>query len=307
MKKAVEEGRIWLGRDGNGVPRTKTYLEAKERGLVPETIWFAQDVGTNETAKNLLKELFDGRSVFDTPKPTDLVKRVLELSSNQDSIVMDFFAGAAVTAEATFALNAEDGGTRRFILVQIDEPCPVESDAYKVGYKALTDVAKDRIRRAGKLLNSEASALGQHTIDFVQARGIDVGFRVLKVDTSSMRDVYYAPDAIAQTDMLGQIDNIRPDRTPEDLLFQVLVDWGLDLALAITTENLDGNSVYFVDGNALTACFDSGISDELVKEIAGRKPLRAVFRDSSYGGDSVKINVEQIFRLLSPETEIRSL
>ena len=141
----------------------------------------------------------------------------------------------------------------------------------------------------------------------LMATNLDVGFRVLKVDTSNMRDVYYAPDALVQGDLLAQVDNIKPDRTPEDLLFQILVDWGLDLALPITRETIADKDIFFVDGNALAACFDNGITDELVKEVAKRKPLRAVFRDSSYGSDSVKINVEQIFRLLSPDTEVRSI
>jgi adenine-specific DNA-methyltransferase len=307
LKRMVEEGRIWLGRDGNGVPRTKTYLDAKERGLVPETIWFAEDVGTNETAKNLLKELFDGKSVFDTPKPVDLVKRVLELSSNPDSIVMDFFAGAAVTAHATFALNAEDGGARRFILVQIDDPCPSDSDAFKAGYPNLAEVAKDRIRLAAKLIRDEQPSGSQEEIGFGDNLAADFGFRVLRIDSSNMLDVHYAPDAVIQTDLLGQVDNIRADRSPNDLLFQVLVDWGLDLTLPITEETIGGKQVFFVDKNGLAAFFDTGVTDETVKAIALRKPLRAVFRDSSYGTDSVKINVEQIFKLLSPETEVRSI
>jgi len=158
MKKAVEEGRIWLGRDGNGVPRTKTYLDAKERGLVPESIWFAEDVATNEIAKNQLKELFDGKSVFDTPKPVDLIKRIVELSSNPDSIIMDFFAGSAVTAQATLAQNTQDDGSRRFILVQLDEVCPGESEAYKAGYRTVADIAKDRIRRCASLLKRQSAS-----------------------------------------------------------------------------------------------------------------------------------------------------
>jgi adenine-specific DNA-methyltransferase len=309
MKVAISEGRIWFGKDGNGVPRVKTYLEAKDRGLVPETIWFAEDVATNEIAKNLLKELFDGKSVFDTPKPVDLVKRMLELSSDPDSIIMDFFAGAAVTAHATMAMNAEDGGQRRFILVQLAESCPEESDAYKAGYRTIVDIAKDRIRRCGKLMSTNLEPLrdSQSSLNLGVPQSLDTGFRVLKIDTSNMRDVYYTPDALPQADLLGQVDNIRSDRAPEDLLFQVLVDWGLDLALPIAPEAIVGKTVFFVDGNALAACFDSGVTDELVKEIAKRKPLRAVFRDASYGSDSVKINVDQIFRLLSPETEVRSI
>jgi adenine-specific DNA-methyltransferase len=309
MKKEVQEGKIWFGRDGNGVPRVKTYLDAKERGLTPETIWFAEDVATNEIAKNLLKEMFGGKSVFDTPKPVDLVKRIIELSSDPDSIVLDFFAGAAVTAHAVFEANKQDGGSRRVLLVQLPEPCPVDSDAYKAGFQTISDVAKERIRRAGKLLQGSESAEGmaQQTLPLQETFEIDAGFRVLKIDTSNMRKVYYAPDAVQQADLMGQVDNIRADRTPEDLLFQILVDEGLDLALPITEETVAGKTIFFVDGNALAACFDGGVSDELVKEIAKRKPLRAVFRDASYGSDSVKINVDQIFRLLSPETEVRSL
>jgi len=310
MKKEIEEGKIWFGKDGNGVPRVKTYLEAKERGLVPESIWFAEDVATNEIAKNLLKELFDGKSVFDTPKPVDLIKRIIELSSDSDSIILDFYAGAGVTAHATFAQNAEDGGNRRFILVQLDEDCPEESDAYKSGFKSVAEVAKARIQKCGQLIGrqmNESDENSQVKIEFEPRKSQDFGFRVLKIDTSNMRDVYYAPDAVEQGSLLAQVDNIRPDRTAEDLLFHVLVDQGVDLALPIAEETITGKKVFFVDGNALAACFDDGITDELVKEIAKRQPLKAVFRDANYGSDSVKINVDQIFRLLSPETEVRSL
>ena len=309
MTKLVEEGRIWLGRDGNGVPRTKTYLEAKERGLVPESIWFAEDVGTNETAKNLLKEQFDGKAVFETPKPVDLIKRVIEVASNADSIVLDFYAGSGVTAHAVLAQNAVDRGTRRFVLVQLTEPCDENSEAFKAGFKDVTDIAKERIRKCGEALRISGSeeSLDQGTLEFKVPVVLDKGFRVLKIDTSNMRDVYYAPDAVAQGDLLAQVDNIKPDRTPEDLLFQVLVDWGIDLALPIAAETIAGNKVFFVDTNALAACFDAGLTDDMVKEIAKRKPLRAVFRDASYGTDSVKINVDQIFRLLSPDTEVRSI
>lgn len=309
MKQAIMDGRMWFGKDGKGVPRVKTYLDAKDRGLVPETIWFAEDVGTNEIAKNLLKELFDGKSVFDTPKPVDLVKRMLELSSDPDSIILDFFAGAGVTAHAAMALNAEDDGHRRFILVQLPEPCSTESDAYKAGYQTIADIAKDRIRRCDRLLRSAAECQPalQTGLTFESQQDADAGFRVLKIDAPNMREVYYSPDAVQQADLLGQVDNIRVGRTPEDLLFQVFIDWGLDLALAIKKEEIGGKTVFFADGNALTACFDSGITDGVVKDIAKRKPLRAVFRDASYGSDSAKINVEQIFRLLSPETEVRSI
>jgi adenine-specific DNA-methyltransferase len=215
-----------------------------------------------------------------------------------NEVVLDFFAGAAPLAEAVMDQNVEDSGHRSVILVQIAEPCNTDSWAYKAGYKTIADVGKERFRRAG----AKVRAKGRLVVS-----NLDVGFRVLKVDTSNMKDVYYAPDAIKQADLLAHLDNIREDRSAEDLLFQVLVDWGVDLSLPITTETLAGKTVFFVDANALAACFDADITEDLVKELAKRKPLRAVFRDSSYGSDSVKINVEQIFKLLSPGTEIKSL
>lgn len=310
MKKAIEEGRMWFGKDGNGVPRIKTYLDAKERGLVPESIWFAEDVATNEVAKNLLKEMFDGVAVFDTPKPVDLVKRILELASDKDSIVLDFYAGAAVTAHATWSINKDDGGSRRFILIQLPEPCPADSEASKVGYGDIAKIAKERMRRYLKALahsEQENEMAKQPTLLGDSRQQVDAGFRVLKVDASNMQNVYYTPDQVQQTDLHGHVDNIKLDRTPEDLLFQVLLDWGVDLGCPISAEIMDGKTVFFVDGNALAACFDAGLTDELVKQVAQRKPLRAVFRDASYGSDAVKINVEQIFKFYSPETEVRGI
>jgi adenine-specific DNA-methyltransferase len=228
-----------------------------------------------------------------------MLKRILQVGTKpgENALVLDFFAGSGSMSHATFALNAEDGGNRRAIAVQIAEPLDLP-EGTDHSLKSIADVCKERIRNAGAKIKSDTA---------LTAPNLDTGFRVLKIDTSNMRDVYYAPDALAQGDLLAHVDNIRPDRAPEDLLFQVLVDWGLDLALPIAQETIAGKSVFFVDGNALAACFDPGITDELVKEVAKRKPLRAVFRDSSYGSDSVKINVDQIFRLLSPDTEVRSI
>lgn len=297
MQDAIDDGRLWFGKDGNGVPRIKTYLDAKDRGLTPESIIFAADAGTNEASKNLLKELFDGKSVFETPKPVDLIKILIQLSPDSD-LVFDFFAGSCTTANAVLELNAEDGGNRRFIVAQLDEICPPESEAFKQGYKNIPSIGKERIRRAGKSLMEKAGH---------EEWGKDIGFRVLRVDTSNMLDVYYAPDAVSQDLLSDQVDNIRHDRTPEDLLFQVLLDWGVDLALPISQETVAGKQVFFVDGNALVACFDKGIDETFVKQIAEHKPLRAVFRDNGFASDSVKINVEQLFKLLSPMTEIKTL
>jgi adenine-specific DNA-methyltransferase len=299
MQKAIDDGRIWFGKDGNGVPRIKTYLNAKDRALTPESIFFADEVGTNESAKNALKELFDGSSVFDTPKPVDLIKLLVQLSVDE-GLVLDFFAGSAVTAEAVFSLNQEDGKNRNFLLVQLPEACDANSEAKLSGYNNIAEIGRDRIRRAGKKIK-QGNATREGIAKF------DVGFRVLKIDSSNMKEVFYAPDAVSQDLLSDQVNNIREDRTAEDLLFQVLLDWGVDLALPIAQETIDGKSVYFVDGNALAACFETGITEEFVKLLAKRAPLRAVFRDAGFANDSVKINVEQIFKLMSPSTEVKTI
>jgi len=293
-----KDNRIWWGVNQDARPMLKSFLNESERGITPHTWWGHEFAGHNKEATLEVKALFGGSSPFDTPKPIRLVKRMLELCTGPDSLVFDFFAGSCTTAHAVLAQNAEDGGARRCISVQLPQPCDPESEAYKSGYATIADTGKERIRRAGAAIKTETALTNP---------SLDLGFRVLKIDTSNMKDVFYTPDESKQGDLLKQIDNIREDRTPEDLLFQVLVDWGVDLALPIAQENIDGKTVFFVDGNALAACFDQDVTDDLVKEIAKRKPLRAVFRDSSYSSDSVKINVEQIFKLLAPSTEIRSL
>lgn len=197
-------------------------------------------------------------------------------------------------------LNSQDGGNRKFILVQIPETCNESTEAFKAGYKTITEISKERIRRVGKMLLE-----GKCHQDWKK----DIGFRVLKIDTSNMADVYYAPDALDKANLDLFVDNIKPDRTPEDLLFQVMLDWGVDLALPISKETIQGKEVFFVDDNALAACFDahSGIDEAFVKELAKRQPLRAVFRDAGFKDSAVKINVEQIFKLLSPTTEVKCI
>ena len=297
MQKAIVENRIWFGKDGNGVPRIKTYLHAKERGLTPESIMFAEDAGTNESAKNLLKKLFDQKAVFETPKPVSLVEILLQMSC-QSGIAMDFFAGSGVLAHAVMNLNASDGNLRQSVSVQIGEDVPFDSEAAKAGYSTITEIAKERIRRAGqKILGGECHP------DWNK----DVGFRVLKIDSSNMADVFYTPDATDQADLLANVDSIKQGRTSEDLLFQVLVDWGVDLTLPIRRETVQGKTVFFVDENALVACFDTGVTEELVKELAEHEPLRVVFRDTGFVSDAVKINVQQIFKQLSPMTDVKAI
>ncbi len=297
MEAAITDGRIWFGKDGNGVPRIKTYLDAKERGLTPETIIFADEVGTNEVAKNKLKDLFDNKAVFETPKPVDLVAHLVKMSGT-DGIIFDFFGGSGTTCEAVLQQNAEDGGSRRFVMVQLAEEAEESSEAYKAGYRTIAEISKDRVRRAGlRLLEG----------DLHEDWDRDVGFRVLKIDSSNMNDVYYRPDEVKQDELFGQVDSVKPDRTAEDLLFQVLIDWGVELSLPINRETLQGRTVYSVDGNALIACFEPGITDDLVKDIAALAPLRAVFRDASFARDADRINAEQLFRQLSPGTELKAI
>ena len=242
--------------------------------------------------KNLTKE---GDIPFQNgKKPLAMLKRIVGMQKNQNATVMDFFAGSSSTAHAVLACNAEDGGDRRFIMVQL----PEVGDAEASGFANVAELSKERIRRAGKKILE-----GECHPDWNR----DVGFRVLKVDTSNMKDVYYRPDELKQSDLLDMVDNVKEGRTAEDLLFQVLVDWGVDLTLPIRRETVQGKSVFFVDDNALVACFDRGITEDLVKDLAGHEPLRVVFRDNGFVSDAVKINVEQIFRQLSPSTEVKAI
>ena len=197
-------------------------------------------------------------------------------------------------------LNSQDGGNRKFILVQLPETCDESTEAFKAGYKTIAEISKERIRRVGKKLLE-----GKCHQDWKK----DIGFRVLKIDTSNMADVFYAPDALDKAEFDMFVDNIKPGRTPEDLLFQVMLDWGVDLALPIAKQTIQGKDVFLVDGNALAACFDGhgGVDEDFVKELAKVQPLRAVFRDAGFKDSSVKINVEQIFKLLSPATEVKCI
>jgi adenine-specific DNA-methyltransferase len=278
----------------------KYYLSQAEKSRKTDNTWW-DDAGLTSSATRALQQLM-GAKTFDTPKPVELIRRTLELvtfGNDNDALVLDFFAGSATTAEAVMQANAKDGGTRRFILVQLSEPCDEKSDAYKAGYKAIPEISKERIRRAGAAVKGMAPGNS----------GLDIGFRVLKIDTSNIADVFYSPDEQdkGQLDLL--VDNIKPDRTPEDLLFQVMLDWGVDLALPIAKQAIQGKDVFLVDGNALAACFDArgGIDEEFVKDLAKVQPLRAVFRDAGFKDSSVKINVEQIFKLLSPATEVKCI
>ncbi|WP_292052729.1 site-specific DNA-methyltransferase [Brevundimonas sp. UBA5866] len=298
FKKMVADNRIWFGADGNNVPAVKRFLSEVKQGTACQTIWKYNEVGHNQEGKKEINKLFPEASVFDTPKPVRLLKRALHLAADKDAIVLDFFAGSATTTHAAFQMNAEDGGNRSVISVQIPEPTDEDSAALQAGYQNIAEISKERIRRAGKQILE-----GECHPDWNR----DVGFRVLKVDTSNMKDVYYRPDELQQADLPGVVDNVKDGRTAEDLLFQVMVDWGVDLTLPIRRDTVQGKTVFFVDDNALVACFDRGINEDLVKELAGHEPLRVVFRDNGFVSDAVKINVIQIFRQLSPSTEVKAI
>ena len=257
-------------------------------------VWFHIPSGGSSIVKQLM-----GFKAFDNPKPLGLIRQAC-LFCSDDAIILDFFAGSSTTAHAVLQLNAGDGGNRKFIMVQLPEPCNEQSEAFKAGYNTIAEISKERIRRAGKkILEGE----------FHNNWNKDSGFRVLKIDSSNMAKVYYTPDAVKQEELFNAVDNIKPDRTPEDLLFQVLLDLSVDLSLPIRKELIQGKSVFFVNHSPydLIACFDTGVSEELVEELAQHKPLRVVFRDTGFTTDTVKINVDQIFKQLSPGTEVKSI
>ena len=295
IKQRVKDGLVHFGDDETTVPNNKTYLKNTEFQSLTSVKY-----KDGRVASKLLTSLMGG-NYFTNPKDADFIAQLLKATKVAGSdIVLDFFAGSSTTAHSVLTLNANDGGSRRFILIQLPEVCDAESDASKAGLKTIAEIGKERIRRAGKKIR--ADNVGKEAIE-----KLDIGFRVLKIDSSNMSDVFYSPDEVKQGDLLAQINNIREGRNEEDLLFQVLLDWGVDLSLPITREVIARKNVFFVDGNALAACFEVGIDESFVKLLAAKHPLRAVFFDASFASDSVKINIEQIFKLISPTTEIKTI
>ena len=287
MDDLLANDKVVFGADEQTQPRQKYLLKDNLREAVPSLLYF----GGSDDALGL---------PFDNPKPVSLVLKLIESVSRSDDLIVDFFAGSATVAHSVMQLNSEDGFNRRFIMVQLPEKCNETSIAYKKGFENIAQISKERIRLAGKSINQNKCHENWNK---------DVGFRVLKIDSSNMADIYYVPDEVKQTDLLKSADNIKPDRANdyESLLFQVLLDWGVDLTLPIRKEKIKGKDVFFVDENALLACFEGGVSEDMVKELAGYTPLRVVFRDNGFESDAVKINVDQIFKQLSPGTEVKSI
>ncbi|MBN2983010.1 site-specific DNA-methyltransferase [Cohnella algarum] len=294
IDKAITENRILWGKD-DSYPTIKRYLSEVQDGIVPITIFSREFAGDNAYGNNELKALMGVDKIFSYPKPTKLIKRLLELTVDIDDIVLDFYSGSASSAHAILEYNSENNFNVRFIMVQLPEQTAENSDAYKAGYKTICDIGKERIRRAAKKIKEETGA------------DIDYGFRVFRVDSSNMKDVYYTPDKLKQGDMFDLASNIKEDRSGEDLLIQVMLELGLELSLPMETKQLEGKTVHYVAGNSLIACFDDNVPESVMKQIAAEHPLRVVFRDSSFEDDSARINVEELFKMLSPSTEIQVL
>lgn len=297
----LADNRIWFGKDGSSRPRLKKFL-SESKGVRPWTWWDNKSVGHSQEGAQELKGLFDDQVVFDNPKPTKLLQRIVQLTTDNScgDIILDFFSGSASCAHAIFKENANDIGNRKFILVQIPESIKVGSNdfkansaALKAGFINICEIGKERIRRSAKKIKGETSA------------DIDYGFRVYRLDESNMQDVYYRPQDYNQEKMDMFADNVKPDRSADDLLAQVMLDWGLQLSLKIEQINVVGKQVFKVADNSLYACFDSGVDEAFAKEIAKDKPLRVVFKDNSFKDNSAKTNVKQLLKQLSPETEMK--
>ena len=314
VKELIGQGKIYFDYKLNKVRRIKRAADYD----VSENVYYNLliEEGSLAVAKDECATLLGNREAFDTPKPVALLKKLLKIASKKDSLVLDFFSGSATTAHAVMQLNAEDGGNRKFIMVQLPEECDEKSEAYKAGYKTICEIGEERIRRAGKKIldefsgnrgkdlgDSENSSLTPNSQSLTPK--LDTGFRVLKLDSSNMQDVYYNPNAMRQSLLDETIDNVKTDRTPLDLLFQVMLDLGVELSAKIEEKQVNGKTYFVVNGNDLIACFDEDIDNDVITEIAKQQPLYAVFKSTSFATDSASINNEQLFKTYSPATVIK--
>ena len=287
LLRLQKEDLIWYG-DENTAPGMKSYLTEDSESVFDNFVF-----ADTASDKKMIDKMF-GRAVFEFPKSMEMMKQLISLCAKESDVILDFFSGSATTAHAVMKLNAEDGGHRKFILVQLPEKTDEKSEAYKAGYKNICEIGKERIRRAGKKIKEDAGL--KATAD------LDIGLRCLRLDESNMRPVYYTPDEVGQEDLFSLVDNVKSDRTPEDLLFQVMLDLGVLLSSPIEVKEIAGKKVFNVADGFLLACFDHDVTEETVKAIAQMKPYYAVFRDSSMANDSVATNFEQIFETYSPDT-----
>lgn len=295
FESLLSEKRVHWTDNGAGFPRIKIYLkDAEKEGQAAINFFTHEKYGSNQEGSSEVEQLLGRKGMFDNPKPTKLLRSLTQVASDEESIILDFFSGSATTAHAVMQLNAEDGGHRKFIMVQLPELCDEKSEAYKAGYPNICEIGKERIRRAGRKIKEDAG--------LTAPSDLDIGFRCLRLDESNMKPVYYTPGEVEQWDLFSLVDNVKPDRTPEDLLFQVMLDLGVLLSSPIEVKEIAGKKVFNVADGFLLACFDHDVTDETVKAIAQMKPYYAVFRDSSMANDSVATNFDQIFETYSPGT-----
>ena len=294
MAELISDNRIVFPEDTNKRPMKKRFLSELDSSTNPQSTWM-DNVGMNTESTKMMYELF-GKSFFSYTKPESLLRALILQATDEDSIVLDFFSGSATTAHSVIKQNELDGGHRKFIMVQLPENTGEGSEAGKSGFSTICDIGKERIRRAGKKIKEENP---------LTTADLDIGFRVFKLDESNMNDVYYSARDYTQGLLTMLESNIKPDRTDLDLLFGCLLEWGLPLSLPYSSEKMEGCTVHTYNGGDLIACFDENIPDSVIREIAKRQPLRAVFRDSSFNGSPAKINVGEIFKMLAPDTRVK--
>ena len=294
-RKYLEEGRIYFPKGGDGMPRKKYYQsEREDEGQCATNWWSHEQFGHNQGANDCMTELFGVKNIFSNPKPIELLRAIIKVANVKDGeVVLDFFSGSASTAHALMKLNAENNAHRKFILIQVPEKCAEKTEAYKNGFINICQIGQERIRRASEKIKKDTNA------------DIDYGYRVFSIDSTNMKDVYYEASAYEQSLLAMLESNIKEDRTALDLLFGCLLEWGLPLSLPYTSESIEGCTVHTYNDGDLIACFDENIPDSVIKTIAKRQPLRAVFRDSSFENSPSKINVGEVFKLLAPDTRVK--
>lgn len=296
FEEFIADNRIWFGSNGDNVPSIKRFLSEVKNTVTPMTIWKYADVGHSQSASQDLKKLFDGKAYFTYPKPVPLMKQIVQLYSEKDGLILDFFAGSATTADAVMQLNAEDGGNRKYILCTLDEQVADKSAAKEAGYETIDQISRERIRRAAKKIQEEhPETVGKQ----------DFGFRAYKLDSSNFKEVSQTPDSFSQESLFDSVSNIKDGRTDLDLLFQIMLTWGMELSLPIVKTQIDDTDVYNVADGALIACFDDEISESVLRQIAKEEPLRAVFKDESFANSAAKINLGQIFKEEAPNTKVK--
>jgi adenine-specific DNA-methyltransferase len=299
----VQDNKLYWGHNGeNKYPRLKKFLSEMDGGIVPANLWKREEAGTTDAASKDLEKML-GRTIFDFPKPVSLLSKCIDICAEQGSIIVDFFSGSATTAHAVMKRNAEDGGHRKFFLVQLPELCNEKSEAYKAGYRTICDIGEERIRRAGATIKAEVEEANKQLKIGEDPKPVpDIGFRVFRVDSSNFRDTYREPGEVEQSQLDLYVDNLKEDRTAEDLLFQVLPKFRIPYSAKIEEREVCGKRVFDVEDGQLVACFDEEVGADAIESIAKERPLYAVFRDSSLADDATEANFEELFKTYSPDT-----